>query len=392
MPGLSTDTLAAAAGSRSSRIFTPVVEQHASWLALNPIQGCPNACQYCFLHDRGQARVLPEQLVDPPKALALLRESPLYRPDSAVAVCTWTDVMAVPSSRRFLKYLLRLWVAERLPNPVVLITKCGIPPSCVDTIATARKAGLDVVVYLSLSGLTAAVEQGIRHRQLIRNFPVLHAAAIPIVHYWRPALPRNAVEPVMTDVLDLAATYATCTMVAGLKVEPAARQRLARLWPALANTVGVVEAEGVYPRAFWEFTHRTAARYPEYPVFHSNACALAYTLGQADRFGTYGGPLCLTRNRCPDQQRRRCATADRPTGPTTDEITTALTRHGLGDTAFEYHPNRGALLLNAQVPNGVAAALSQELRVPVDTAGQGADSYWSSGTSGAQPLIIPGEA
>ena len=28
----------------------PIVDLHATWLVLNPIQGCPNRCKYCFLN------------------------------------------------------------------------------------------------------------------------------------------------------------------------------------------------------------------------------------------------------------------------------------------------------------------------------------------------------
>ena len=42
----------------------------------------------------------------------------------------------------------------------------------------------------------------------------------------------------------------------------------------------------------------------------------------------------------------------------------------------------------AIVPNAVASALTQDLGVRVVSGGQGSDAYWSSGTSGAQPLVI----
>jgi hypothetical protein len=54
-------------------------------------------------------------------------------------------------------------------------------------------------------------------------------------------------------------------------------------------------------------------------------------------------------------------------------------------------PNAGWRLL-AALPSrpAVASALTQDLGVRVASAGQGDDSYWSSGTSGAQPLVIGG--
>ncbi|GIH71018.1 radical SAM protein [Sphaerimonospora thailandensis] len=371
----------------TGREWTPVIDQHASWLAVNPIQGCPKKCSYCFLIQRGQTRVAPTQLHTPAETLRLLLESDLYSPERVVALATWTDIMATAPSRAYLAELLREFVAACLPNAVVLITKCRVTADIIEAITAARSAGLRVIVYLSYSGLDDAVEVGVRHEHIRANFPALHAAGIPIVHYWRPAFPESATEETMTRVLNTAARYAACTMAAGLKVEPEALNRLARLWPALATTPGATEAEGVYPEAFWEFIHHTTDSHPDYPVFHTNACALAYVLGEADRFGIHGSPVCVMRNRCPKGQRARCAAAA-TTAPAHDTVTAALARRGLADVRFDLLPASHELVIHDAVPNRLVSALTQDLGLRIRVAGQGPDAYWSSGTSGARPLII----
>jgi len=30
----------------------PLVDMHSSWLVINSIVGCTNACKYCFLQDK----------------------------------------------------------------------------------------------------------------------------------------------------------------------------------------------------------------------------------------------------------------------------------------------------------------------------------------------------
>ena len=87
------------AGVPGQRVFTPVVDQHASWIAVNPVQGCPKRCEYCFLHERSQAGTAPVQVATPAEAQEMLLASPFYGPERAVALFTWTDVMAVASSR-----------------------------------------------------------------------------------------------------------------------------------------------------------------------------------------------------------------------------------------------------------------------------------------------------
>ncbi|MEO3855776.1 radical SAM protein [Acrocarpospora sp. B8E8] len=370
------------------REWTPVIDQHASWLAVNSIQGCPKSCDYCFLKQRGQTRVRPVQLHTPAETVRLLMDSDLYGADRTVALFTWTDVMAVRASRDYLAELLAEFVAAGLPNAVVLITKCRVPAGTIEAIRAVRAAGLRVIVYLSYSGMDADIEVGVRHEEIRENFPALHAAGIPVVHYWRPAFPASATIEVMTRVLDTAARYAVCTMAAGLKVEPEALDRLAVHWPELATTPGVTDAECVYPEPYWEFIHRTTDRHPGHPVFHTNACALAYTLGEADRFGIYGGQVCTQRNHCPKRQRMVCAAPADIALPSPDVISVVLERRGLADVSFELVSDRRELRIEAAVPNRVVSALTQDLGVRVVVSGQGSDAYWSSGTAGAQPLVI----
>lgn len=371
------------------RTRTPIVDQHATWIAVNPVQGCPKVCSYCFLNERGQTAVRPEQLASPAETVDLLIVSGYYAPDRPVALYTWTDVMALPQSRVHLVELLAVLADRKVPNPVVLITKCFIPDDVLDAVMAAHRAGLRTIVYVSYSGLGRDIERGIRHEELRSNFPRLAQAGVPLVHYWRPAFPESATARTMEAVLDWAAAYAWCTMAAGLKVEPAALSRLAALWPGLATTPGVTEAECVYPKAFWEFIHTTRLRHPGYPLFHTNSCALAYVLGQADRFGVFGGDVCKSRNYCPSTQRRRCEAGVRSRPVLTDRaVRAALGRRGHADVSFTIDRSRGEVVIDAVLATSAAAAVTYDLGVRVRVIRKDGDPYWSSGTAGALPLVI----
>ena len=80
--------------------------------------------------------------------------------------------MALPSSRAHLAELLATLVDRKIPNPLVLITKCPIPDDALDAVTTARQAGLRTIVYLSYSGLGHDTERGIQHEELRTNFPL----------------------------------------------------------------------------------------------------------------------------------------------------------------------------------------------------------------------------
>ena len=376
-------------GRQTGRVRTPVVDQHATWIAVNPVQGCPKACQYCFLHERGQTAVRPEHLATPEQTIELLRRSPYYDPARPVAFYTWTDVMALPASRAHLHELLDVAARAELANPIVVITKCHIPDSSISAISQARTLGLRVLVYLSYSGMDRRIEPGIRHDALVDNFPRLAEAGVPIVHYWRPSLPRYATAEAMRGVLDWVSRYAECTVAAGLKVEPAALERLTRMWPELAQVDGVTDVEGVYPRAFWEFIHRCWRTHPGHPLFHTNACALAYVLGRPDAFGVFGSTVCRTRNVCPVAQRGRCHRAhhDRRL-PGREGIADALARRGALDATFTLDAAEGVLTIHAPLSTAAVAALTQDLNLRIRITRDATDPYWNSGTAGATPLIL----
>ncbi|MEV0702680.1 hypothetical protein AB0I53_32825 [Saccharopolyspora sp. NPDC050389] len=374
---------------QNSRTRTPIVDQHATWIAVNPIQGCPKACTYCFLNERGQTAVPPEHLASAIHTVDLLLNSSFYGPSRPVALYTWTDVMALPASRAHLAELLEGLVRRRVSNPIVLITKCDVPDETIKVINNARQRGLIVLVYLSYSGLGRNIERGIRHVAIEENFPRLAEAGVPIVHYWRPAFPESATTTTMERVLDWASHYARCTVAAGLKVEKAALPRLSEAWPELASTPAVTEAEGVYPRDFWEFIHRTWQRYPDYPLFHTNSCALSYVLGRPDEFGVFGSQVCRVRNNCPIAQRSLCTATDAEwTAPTADDVRAALAHRGLGQVAFTLAEAGRELIIEAAVETNLAAALTQDLGVRVRVSRDDADAYWSSGTAGATPVIL----
>ena len=68
-------------GTRPERTRTAIVDQHATWIAVNPVQGCPKGCSYCFLNERGQTAVRPEQLASPAETVDMLTASRYYAPD-----------------------------------------------------------------------------------------------------------------------------------------------------------------------------------------------------------------------------------------------------------------------------------------------------------------------
>ncbi|WP_232838219.1 radical SAM protein [Streptomyces geranii] len=382
MPTLPTPVLPA------QRVFEAVIDQHETWLAVNPVQGCPKDCGYCYLKDRGQTLVKPVELATPEQTVNLLRASPYYHPQAVLALYTCTDALATPPNRAHLIGLLDQLTDSGLRNPVCLITKCAITDDVLAAILRARTAGLPVIVYLSYSGLGPDIERGINHEALRETFPLLHRNGIPVVHYWRPLMPANAAPETITHVMDWTARYAACSVAVGLKVKRGARGQMTELWPELgAEELPLESADAVWPRQTWDLLESLPSRYPGHPIFQTNSCALAYVLQRPDAHRIHATPTCVA-NHCPAIQRGRCSAAV-PVSVTTDDIRSRLAWLGLPtvrsvDWDAEQRTATIQGTLSLRDSNNIAQRFGIAIRAPRD----GDDRYWSGRLEGGQPLII----
>ncbi|MEU8744879.1 hypothetical protein OH540_07800 [Streptomyces sp. BPPL-273] len=370
------------------RTWEPVIDQHETWIGVNPVQGCNKGCTYCYLLDRGQTRVKPAELATPRRTVDLLLASPYYHSRAALALYTCTDALSTPRTRAHLVGLLNELASRDVLNPVCLITKCTVTEDVIDAILGAKAAGTQVIVYLSYSGLGPDIEHGIDHDALRANFPRLNEHGIPVVHYWRPLTPANAAPATITRVLDWAARYSVCSVAVGLKVKRGARGQMTGLWPALAaEDLPVESADAVWPRETWDLLESLPARYPKHPIFQTNSCALAYVLQRPDGHRIHGTPVCAA-NHCPDNQRSRCAAAT-PAPVTTDDIRSRLVWVGVPtvrsvDWDAEQRTATVQEVLHLRDRNNVC----ERLGIALQATRASNDQYWSGRLEGGQPLII----
>ncbi|MEU8733705.1 hypothetical protein AB0C68_30585 [Streptomyces tendae] len=370
------------------RTWEPVIDQHETWLAINPVQGCNKGCSYCYLLDRGQIRVKPAELATPRRTVDLLLASPYYHPRAALALYTCTDALSTPRTRAHLVGLLGELASRDVHNPVCLITKCSVTDDVVDAILAAQAVGIRVIVYLSYSGLGPDVEHGIDHDALRANFPRLHERGIPLVHYWRPLTPANAAPATITRVLDWATRYAACSVAVGLKVKRGARSQMTDLWPALAaEDLPVESADAVWPRQTWDRLESLPDRYPGHAFFQTNSCALAYVLQRPDSHRVHGTPACAA-NQCPDHQRGRCAAATL-VPVTSDDIRSRLVWVGVPTIrCVDWDAEQRTAIVQEVLHLRDRNNVSERLGITIRAARASNDQYWSGRLEGGQPLII----
>ena len=190
-----------------------VIQMHDSWLVINSIVGCTNGCKYCFLQATGNNISKPKYLVTPEEAVQKLLTNEYYCPDIPLCLLSNTDSFLNEKNMLYLKNLLTELALNKVKNPIVIITKCFIPDEFIDYVKEITKNDLNIVFYLSYSGLPKKYEPAINADALKSNFVRLHNAGIPMIHYYRPFIPDNSSKEQIEEVLDFVKKYTDVSVI-----------------------------------------------------------------------------------------------------------------------------------------------------------------------------------
>lgn len=136
----------------------PVIDIHASWLALNPIHGCPFSCKYCFLNGVNLTSKKPLELVSPKEAVKSLLNFKFYNKNFPLCLFTSTDIFGTPSNIEYAIKILEELYKNNVFNPIIFITKQYIPNYFLDIIDEYEKKSMKFVFMISYSGLNNNIE------------------------------------------------------------------------------------------------------------------------------------------------------------------------------------------------------------------------------------------
>lgn len=282
----------------------PVIDIHASWLALNPIHGCPFSCKYCFLNGVNLTSKKPLELVSPKEAVKSLLNFKFYNKNFPLCLFTSTDIFGTPSNIEYAIKILEELYKNNVFNPIIFITKQYIPNYFLDIIDEYEKKSMKFVFMISYSGLNNNIEIGINKEKIKQNFINLKNRNKKIIHYWRPFLPENSTEEVLEDVYNFVKKYANCSISIGLKVQPSYIGNL-NFWEKLFNEKEhAYSYESVWTKNAYRFIEKK--KHEDYPIFNTTSCALSYALTQPDYNAFYRSKFCKSNN-CPLFQKELCA-------------------------------------------------------------------------------------
>ena len=305
----------------------PLVAQHESWISLDPVQGCPASCVYCYLEPKGLTRqvpMLPSENLDTiyQNLIAsrylkksFIAEASIGR-NFPIAIGNYTDMCLTFKNRQFLLSLLRKH-REIMPEvPVCIVTKAALDTTFLEEI---NQIGITVIFFISLSFLPPQLEKGAPPANArLENFShIASFANLRAIHFWRPvtslSIPDRATALKQIDQLMHAG--ARVSVITGLKFG----NNLARIFGQNEQNAFKVffnehVAHNHLKNEIFEPDVQEAILYAaqeqSYPVYLHTSCAVSYVLSQPDYNATFRKPhleaRCLT-STCPSAQRARCA-------------------------------------------------------------------------------------
>ena len=360
-------------------IEEPIINRHAAWIVMNPVQGCLNNCQYCFLQRYGSSSLLPKVLASPSQSVKQLLESKYYREDIPVCLFTSTDIFSTDSNIQYCIEMISYLSLLRLKNPVVFVTKCRIPTK---VITMMKSSGLTIIVYISYSGLAGSLEGNISEEDIKADFMNLHAAGIPVIHYFRPILPENSTPEKISQILGFVHQYCNISVMSGLKVYKEYLHKMT-FWPEVMKNPESTKMECVWPEGAQDRIKTTAARMNHY-IFETNSCALACVLKEGDQYGFYQHQQCGC-NLCPDEQRARCGQYYQKPMKIDRASIARILKEELSEEALK---GNDAITIKENISNEDICQLRYLLHKEIKAEKQSKDFYWQTSVTGARGLTI----
>lgn len=367
-----------------------LVDMHSSWLVINSIAGCTNACKYCLLQDNGNNLCAPKILGTPQEAVQELKNFKYY--DESLPLCLFpnTDIFLNESNMNYLLETLKELENNNINNTLILITKCLIPDRILNELKRIQDSGRKVVVYLSYSNLGNDIEPNVKHEDIRTNFKKLNEIGIPIVHYYRPFIPQNSNPDKIRETLDFVHQYTPVSATMGLMYVPTMMDKN-KIWEYLnvEDKETLKRAVSIWPYDAWNYFYNEYDR--EQLFFQTNTCALNTILGNPSTqyYGTYE---CENYNHCSEEQRELCR--KHSTSLNQDEVIEKLNilfNHlGIDDEyEYEFDDKHGLKIKGIRLDVKSLSYLSYLLgvKVYVDN-GRALNDIYNSTLNGSKPLVL----
>lgn len=367
-----------------------LVDMHSSWLVINSIVGCTNACKYCLLQDKENNLRNPKILGTPKETIKELLQFKFYDPSIPLCLFPNTDIFLNEQNRNYLLETLKELEKNNISNDLILITKCFIPLEIIEKLKAIQTKGINIVVYLSYSGLDKQMEPHVNHEEIKKNFQNLKDYGIPIIHYYRPFIEENSKKEKITETLDFVAQYTPVSVVTGLMYVPTMMEKN-KEWEYLnqASKKDLARATSIWPEEAWQFFYESYNH--KQNIYGTNTCALNTILKRASK-QYYGSYECTHYNHCSEEQKKICNKCYNKNNKQEilEKLDRLLKQLGITESfTYEWDEYNSLKIEGVDLEVKTLSYLSYRLGIKIYSAeGRALNDIYNSSLNGAKPFIL----
>ena len=367
-----------------------IIEMHSSWLAVNSIIGCPNGCKYCLLQADGNNLAKPRKLASPEVAIKELLKCKYYDEDIPVCLFPNTDIFVNQSNIDYLMETFDVLEKQKIKNDIIIITKLFIPDCVINKVKELKNKGINVVFYISYSGLGKDIEPNINEDVLKSNFKRLYENNIDVVHYFRPFLPQNSDSKKIKEILDYVNKYTNVSVTTGLALIKTFIDKI-DFWEDIKDRKEeCLKANCVWPASAWNYFNNNYNHNQQ--IFQTNTCALNTKLKKSST-QYYGSYECINYNHCSQEQKERCKLFHKNINKIKIKQKCFKLLEHLGyktnDIEFIFDEYNGLEIKGLRLSIADLSYLSFKLCIKVYvSSNEIVDNTYNSPLNGAKPLII----
>lgn len=365
-------------------MIDPGVRQDNTWLVVDPIVGCTNNCQYCFLRIYEKATVGGKIIFSPNEAVEKLVNYWAFSESSFPMIGSETDMFLSKDSISYLMEFIRCYADKGIKNPLCISTKCYIPDEFIKFIETFKETNF--IFYLSYSGLPKEIEPQVSESVLLSNFRRLSDSGHKPIHLFRPIIPQNSTVEVFTRVLTNVEKYASCSVLRGLNLNPLLQEKIWFWSEAKSKKINFNENVSIWPSGWYENLIEAKKQVPNYAIFFKNSCAIAYKSNMPEFVGTYGTDKCKE-EWCPEHQINKCKCFVSSQVNDINDVKRTLRELGLDNEAyFDEYSNK--LHISGDLSHEQVAFISQKINRRIIVDNIISSHEWGGYVLGHKDLII----
>lgn len=341
--------------------------QDESWIAMDPVVGCLNNCKYCFLQSYDQTPKKGQIIAQPEETLNHLLSVDNFDDQVELMLGSETDFFMDEKNIEYLLKFLKTYKDKNFENVICLSTKGLVPEYFLQEIEDFPKD--KIIFYLSYSGLSKKIEPRTDEKDLQQSFINIKNKGFKIVHYWRPFLPENSSAEKIHEILDFVVNYADCSVCSGLKLNEGILEKISPFWPELLEIdFNFATLSSIWPRQVKDYIFSLVKeKYPNYPLFCLNSCALSFIQEKPEFLGMQGNENCLINN-CPKEQRKSCQEFIENRHIDLEEVKKLLISWGLNSDCY-FSEEQNTIVLNSSVTHSQMVYLRRVFSIRFITEG-----------------------